>query len=411
MHKLHTGDIPIPYRPKHVQIMRIRHLLDPRFHRLATRVPHATPAPSGSRRGPSSPNTICACRNGTYGDGVTNCRTCPTCPFRPVQRELLIDLARRMFVLSQLYLREAQPGLRNTSSGACVPCATSRCSTGEYLQGCSGTSPVCAQRAKPFMESRAETFSIMQRAQRGHMRALRAGNLLECPGHSEGVRHLPGGSYQPIAQQPCVFCPAGKFSSYERAGFLQNWGILYQCQPGTFQNRVNSTQCRFCTTGSLATGTGSTTCTSCSAGTYTNLQDNTCTQCSSGTYSGVGSSVCILCGPETFAGTAGMSACLPCAQGFTTLNSSGATACIQITTTGRTSSTDMSTSSSAYRSTSATSTAEANNLTCFPKHNRANDLHKFSLVQQGQTALTKCHWYLFEYYTSTAQREHASIGC
>ena len=114
---------------------------------------------------------------------------------------------------------------------------------------------------------------------------------------------------------PCTACVPGKFKN------IIGSSVCTDCTAGTYSNvpaASNASVCITCAAGvySLA---GASVCTNCSAGTFSTTTGATtsaaCANCSAGTYSGISgasaASACVSCPSNTFSG-AGAASCKPC---------------------------------------------------------------------------------------------------
>ena len=91
------------------------------------------------------------------------------------------------------------------------------------------------------------------------------------------------------------------------------------CTAGKYSGAAGSTTCQTCSSGTFSTTTSSV-CTTCTAGTYaSNAGAIQCTDCAAGTYSGAGASVCLECAIGTES-AAGSSICTDCVAGKYVLN-------------------------------------------------------------------------------------------
>ena len=105
----------------------------------------------------------------------------------------------------------------------------------------------------------------------------------------------------------CIACSSGYIAT--STGSIK----CDACTPGTFQEQVTKPQyCNVCQPGTISTGLASTNCTACSPGRYA---------------PDVKLTVCLLCEPGTFSADSGASSCLPCSRGEAATLPIGATSC------------------------------------------------------------------------------------
>jgi hypothetical protein len=136
-------------------------------------------------------------------------------------------------------------------------------------------------------------------------------NFLPCPANTYSVQ---GGN-------TCLACPLHSSSPVGSSACVADAGYFSQlsfpaCAPGTFS------------------APGATSCTVCSAGTYSSVSGaSVCTGCAAGKYGvtvgATSSSACLPCAAGTYSGAAGSSACTTCGfiNGFHAYSAAGASAC------------------------------------------------------------------------------------
>jgi len=136
-----------------------------------------------------------------------------------------------------------------------------------------------------------------------------------------------GGTYSSgINKAICHTCESGTFS-------LQGSTTCSICKRGYYSNLPKSTSCTSCPSHSFANGSGLTSCSTCNDGTGFTLQTYTCDDCMPGWYSGTGiclacdygtfstgqnmnsSDTCVTCKPGMYAYTKGSSTCTLCIPG------------------------------------------------------------------------------------------------
>jgi len=141
----------------------------------------------------------------------------------------------------------------------------------------------------------------------------------------------------------CDACPEGTYSN-EQSDDIANCTKLCTpgycpknitcplCEPGTYNDQINATDCRSCPPGFVSEVSGSINCTACGAG-YVNNSINTacnpcpsgyftrwrndghCYPCAPGSYSPSASGFCTQCPPGTFNSDWAQSGCTPCGVG------------------------------------------------------------------------------------------------
>ena len=136
----------------------------------------------------------------------------------------------------------------------------------------------------------------------------------------------------------------GGGSSYAKSGYTiatnnqgvqSGNGVLYItlfCQAGYY---LSGTSCLVCVAGTYTSNSGSSSCTSCAAGSVTNalIRASSCTPCPAGTYSASSQVACQGCAPGFYTSNSNSglsySTCQPCAAGYVTnmLTETGATSC------------------------------------------------------------------------------------
>ena len=109
----------------------------------------------------------------------------------------------------------------------------------------------------------------------------------------------------------CMGCPAGTFAS------SSNSTSCVSCPVGRYQSSVNSTDCIDCSTGNYQPQTGATSCINCAAGTYQNLTSSTsCILCAAGTYQDlIQSTSCLECPSGSYQNNTGSTICITCLAG------------------------------------------------------------------------------------------------
>ncbi len=147
-----------------------------------------------------------------------------------------------------------------------------------------------------------------------------------CPAGSVTQRHFDNTLYYNQRCDPvlCSFCPAGNYIDsgnncvYCAAGnYSEFYGLTVcnMCTQGTYSGTGAST-CTKCSWGTYNTNIGSSTCRFCSAGTYmANTNPTMCTACTAGTYSLGTSANCLICNAGTYSSLNGASECLMCSAG------------------------------------------------------------------------------------------------
>ena len=136
------------------------------------------------------------------------------------------------------------------------------------------------------------------------------------------------GMYQQNADSECQNCPAGTYRSDE---------TTLQCTecPGNYWSNAGATACELCPAFSSSSGAtdiqgckcmnglymdssvSPSQCSLCFLGKYSVAGSTTCTSCSVGTYNpNIAVSFCIPCDSGNVADSAGLSVCKPCQQGY-----------------------------------------------------------------------------------------------
>lgn len=121
------------------------------------------------------------------------------------------------------------------------------------------------------------------------------------------------GSFSLAGSSVCSTCSAGSFSDVSDASACQ------KCGAGKFLAGTGATgggQCLLCDVGSFS-GEGSSVCTDCGPGTFTNTQGlGACSSCDPGLFSNqFGSSACSKCSPGNFTPASGYADCIHCPVG------------------------------------------------------------------------------------------------
>jgi len=102
----------------------------------------------------------------------------------------------------------------------------------------------------------------------------------------------PDGTYfdglSAISVNDCKKCPLGKYCGGDGEGSIE-------CDPGTFSNKIGATQCQSCTEGYFCP-LGTTNPLICTTGTISSKGSSACTPCPSGYYTdGEGQTFCKAC--------------------------------------------------------------------------------------------------------------------
>ena len=143
----------------------------------------------------------------------------------------------------------------------------------------------------------------------------------------------PSGSGSACMPQWCVSCPIGHIAV--------NMSVCVPCPQGTYRGN-GSTACTRCDVGTYSNSSGSSACTGCDVGKYSNssgashcddcpaghtaVNASRCVPCPQGTYRGDGSTACTRCDMGTYSNSSGSSACTGCDVGKYS-NSSGSSEC------------------------------------------------------------------------------------
>ena len=117
----------------------------------------------------------------------------------------------------------------------------------------------------------------------------------------------------------CYICPAGSYCKNSvkntcSAGTYssgEGWSSCSNCSAGTYSGE-GASSCTNCPAGKYSSSAGSSSCSTCSAGTYSGAGASGCSTCSAGTYSGAGSSSCTPCTGNYYQPSAGQSSCSYC---------------------------------------------------------------------------------------------------
>jgi len=121
----------------------------------------------------------------------------------------------------------------------------------------------------------------------------------------------------------CTACSAGSYSAAKA-------GSCTSCSAGTFNSATNETSCTPCTAGSVS-ATGATSCTTCPAGSSANSDQSACLNnsgqvvCNAGSYSADGTT-CTACPAGSVSESAGATSCTTCPAGSSA--NSDQTACV-----------------------------------------------------------------------------------
>lgn len=107
-----------------------------------------------------------------------------------------------------------------------------------------------------------------------------------------------------IQRYICHACPAGKFGQYP------GMSVCTDCTPGTFSPNPGARMCSPCPQDHKSTNHGQSTCTECDHGTFSTPGSTTCNSCTAGTY--YNGTHCANCTDGTFAQANGMTSCTPC---------------------------------------------------------------------------------------------------
>lgn len=137
-----------------------------------------------------------------------------------------------------------------------------------------------------------------------------------------------GGTFSTGAASICTDCPTG---SYSPTTLMTS---CISCPSGTFSAISKSLGCTACPIGTFSVTTGRSGCTQCFMGSYSDTPSSTgCINCASGLYSittGASSaSLCLNCLPGTYS-VSGSTTCTTCTAGYYTLNQ-GSSICSQCT--------------------------------------------------------------------------------
>eukprot|EP00698_Gefionella_okellyi_P007559 TRINITY_DN1855_c0_g1_i3.p1 TRINITY_DN1855_c0_g1~~TRINITY_DN1855_c0_g1_i3.p1 ORF type:complete len:3930 (+),score=866.22 TRINITY_DN1855_c0_g1_i3:1305-13094(+) len=142
--------------------------------------------------------------------------------------------------------------------------------------------------------------------------------------HNETSSSCATGHYSSTGQAPCQPCPAGTFAMVEGLTSCTN------CSAGTWSSALGATvatECTSCAEGQFSTATGATdisTCQWCAAGKWNDQAgSSSCENCAAGTWSNVTgltqASDCSSCPAGTYSSALGastLSACTQCAAGY-----------------------------------------------------------------------------------------------
>ena len=132
----------------------------------------------------------------------------------------------------------------------------------------------------------------------------------------------------------CMKCAKGKFSGPNgdscdtcKAGeFVENRKACATCSLGRYAPTPQTGECLVCRAGSHTDNvTGSTTCSPCNAGSFSQYASAQCSLCSPGSWSPSGHTSCLLCIPGRFSATSGSSSCSLCTVAED--SEAGATSC------------------------------------------------------------------------------------
>mmetsp|Transcript_14218 Transcript_14218/g.30377 ORF Transcript_14218/g.30377 Transcript_14218/m.30377 type:complete len:1807 (+) Transcript_14218:1506-6926(+) len=145
--------------------------------------------------------------------------------------------------------------------------------------------------------------------------------------NSSACLHCSPGTYSSMhGAAACTGCGKGNFSAPVGA---TSWEVCAQCSAGTYTSFDSASVCSDCMAGFFTTALGSSVCQKCDAGTFASESEATvCATCVSGSYvSEKGATICIVCNAGAFSTSS--SSCTSCSAGtFSTLaGATGAYAC------------------------------------------------------------------------------------
>jgi hypothetical protein len=207
----------------------------------------------------------------------------------------------------------------NRGSTSCIPCAAGKYTEALGSSSCGGTCP-----AGTFgNRSGSVTVNDCQKCPEGTYNPSAGSNYcINCPKGKYSI--ITGGA----AESSCLSCPSGSTTAQSGANMLAlcvqclpgtayTNGSCTPCNPGTFSPYAGSSKCSQCPAGTYSEN-GASSCTACIAGTYSLASSSKCTACDPGYISGAGANICTACGPGTKS-SADRKSCQPCTAGTISL--------------------------------------------------------------------------------------------
>ena len=293
----------------------------------ATSFAKCAACPAGTYQ-PSAGQTGCiACGAGTYSTGVaqTSPATCKPCPAGQYQgdegqAECLTCPANHY---SGTGASGCEPCLQHSSSvGGAAFCA---CDEG-YFSPTGGSTTTACTACPP--NSTSVAGSIRCACSRGHYSA-------DGLATAAGCAPCPINTYSEIdgtGSTRCVDCPAG-YATNGTAAQSSAWACV-ACERGSYR-ASNMEHCTLCAPNTFSSAAGSSSCTSCPAGTTTagaagSTSSLACLKCPPGTASSGQGADCAACPVNTFANKgalAGSTSCEPCPPNTDTRGATSSTAC------------------------------------------------------------------------------------
>ncbi len=192
----------------------------------------------------------------------------------------------------------------NACGGSCTACAANQYCNGGSCSTCGGGTTACASATLAGGKQCVDLQSDNDNCGRCGAKC------------GTGVLYCSSGT--------CVTgCAAGTFSSAS-----DHVSSCTSCSAGTYSG-AGQNSCTSCPAGSYSSSAGQATCTACPVGyAQASLGQTSCSPCSVGTYAAsAGQSACSLCAPGTFGSSTALSACSPCAPG-TFQSSAGSFSCL-----------------------------------------------------------------------------------
>jgi len=289
--------------------------------------------------GASTASGVCAlCGAGTYSNstGATACTNCSSNAFSPVSASACQTCAAGNYLFSYTIISTAAQRFSSVSytyPNTMIPTQVGLyCSNYRTATTFAGEGNDCSNiNYCPWPMDAGCYVTYNGRIPTGFICDAGCVTASSCNGVQNGILTSPGNIGDPNSCQ--IQCNPGYKLQNRACVLIGNCDI---CPNGTY-SPAGSTTCTTCTNGTFANSPGSTacsTCVSCNAGYYPancGLSIGVCTQCPVGYYSKAGATVCASCPLGTYSTLAGAnssSVCTKCAIGaYSSYPSSNCTLC------------------------------------------------------------------------------------